>query len=503
MLFGSSGIRGIVGEKITPELVLAVGEAVGQGYDEILLGRDPRVTGQMLAAAFSAGAMAVGADVTDAGMVSTPTLARGAADFSCGTVITASHNPKEYNGVKLWNPDGLAFTDDQQRAVESAVEKPPRTKPWQHIGRASVSRDLEERHAEAILSIVGGADLTVALDCANGATSNLSPTVLRRLGCRVIALNSHPDGHFPGRDPEPVEENLEVLKRTVTATRADLGIAHDGDGDRMVAVDENGRYVGGDRLLPLFAKREAKRHLVVPVNASMVLDDVLPGVEIHRTPVGDVYVGIELRRIGAEFGGEPSGTWIFPEQTLCPDGIFAAAFLIALVKASGKKLSELVDEFPEYPLRRDGVPFESARREAVHEALEAKADGVDADVTKVDGWRFGFEDGWSLVRLSGTEPKVRITAEAREAARADELLQWARDFVTTAIESAEPGGKAIIAGSSSAPPCARSSSPRERARGCGRSPRTSRSPSCPSPESRFWSTPSRPCARTASRRSPS
>lgn len=291
---------------------------------------------------------------------------------------------------------------------------------------------------DAILSAVGEADLMVALDCANGATSHISPAVLRRLGCRVIALNSHPDGHFPGRDPEPLEENLSVLRRTVTATGADLGIAHDGDGDRMVAVDENGRYVGGDRLLPLFATRHAKTRLVVPVNASMVLDDVLSGVEVHRTPVGDVYVGIELRRLGAEFGGEPSGTWIFPEQTLCPDGVYAAAYLVSLVKASGRRLSELVDEFPEYPLRRDGVRFEPGERQAVYESLESKASGVDAEVTTVDGWRFAFEDGWALVRLSGTEPKVRITAEAREAARADELLAWGRDLVTAAVGSAEP-----------------------------------------------------------------
>jgi phosphoglucosamine mutase len=433
MLFGSSGIRGLVGERITPELSMAVGAAVGTLRDEVLLGRDPRVSGPMLAAAFAAGAMAVGADVTDAGMVSTPTLARGAREYDAGVVVTASHNPAEYNGIKLWNPDGLAFTEAQQAEVEAALERGAARADWRFAGGLATRTDLGERHAEAILARVGAADLTVAVDCGCGATSHLTPAVLRRMGCRVLALNAHPDGHFPGRDPEPTEENLGLLIQTVKATGADLGIAHDGDGDRMVAVDDRGRYVGGDRLLPLFAKIHARKAIVVPVDASMVLDDLLPGVAVHRTRVGDVYVGQEVRRTAADFGGEPSGTWIFPAETLCPDGPYAAAHLVALLKARGRKLSEMLDEIPQYPLLREGHRFEPGSRDAVVASLEAAFGSVDADVSRVDGWRAGFDDGWVVVRLSGTEPKVRVTAEARERARAEELMRWARGIVQKAL----------------------------------------------------------------------
>jgi len=293
--------------------------------------------------------------------------------------------------------------------------------------------DLTDRHAKAILSAVGGADLHVVVDCACGATSTLTPAVLREMGCRVTALNSQPDGHFPGRDPEPTEENLGDLKRTVVSTGAALGIAHDGDGDRMVAVDDRGRYVGGDRLLPLFAKLHARRSIVVPVDASMALDDLLTGVEVHRTRVGDVFVGQEVKRLGADFGGEPSGTWIFPKETLCPDGVYAAAYLVSLVKARGRKLSELVDEIPHYPLFRDAVKFEARKREEVEAALEREVAGAEGKVSRLDGWRVQFGDGWVVVRLSGTEPKVRITAEARERARAEALLEWGRALVRRAV----------------------------------------------------------------------
>lgn len=432
VLFGSSGIRGVIGKEFTAELAMRVGTAVGSAYDEVLLGRDPRVSGPMIAAAFAAGAMSVGADICDAGMVSTPTLARGAKEYGAGVMITASHNPAEYNGLKLWNPDGLAFGEDQQISVEADLSRVLSRSDWKFVGQRTERTDLTEKHAEAILSSIGQADLTVVVDCGCGATSNITPNVLRRLGCKVIAINSNPDGHFPGRDPEPTEENLSVLMQTVTATKADLGIAHDGDGDRMVAVDDRGRYLGGDRLLPLFAKIHARKAIVVPVDASMVLEDSLPGVKVHRTRVGDVFVGQEVKRLGADFGGEPSGTWIFPKESLCPDGVYAAAYLVALVKARGK-LSALVDALPVYPLLRDAVKYDAAHRGRVRDGFEREFSFVEGEVSRIDGWRVQYPDGWVCVRLSGTEPKARITAEARERKRAEELLAWGRSLVTRVI----------------------------------------------------------------------
>ncbi|HLE46174.1 MAG TPA: phosphoglucosamine mutase [Thermoplasmata archaeon] len=430
-LFGSSGIRGIANVDVTPDLAMAVGRVLGSSYRDVIVGRDPRLTGEMLATALIAGVLASGADATDAGMVSTPTLARAARDHKCGAVVTASHNPAPYNGIKLWNPDGVAFDEAQQEEVEAGLERGAfGHASWDRVGTGRVATDLVARHKEAVLAAVGRADLKVVVDCGSGATSTITPYVLREMGCRVIALNAQPDGHFPGRDPEPTEENLEVLAHTVRATHADLGIAHDGDGDRMVAVDERGAFVGGDALLAVFAKREVKRSLVVPVDTSMAIEEMLPGAKVIRTRVGDVYVAQEVRRHRADFGGEPSGTWIFPRVTLCPDGVYAAAHLVDLVAET--PLSKLVAGVPRYPILRGTVPFPAPERAAETERLDAAFATFGGQVETVDGWRVGFEDGWFLVRLSGTEPKVRITAEARTETRAKELYELASSKVRAA-----------------------------------------------------------------------
>ncbi len=428
-LFGSSGIRGIANVDITPDLALAVGRALGSTYGATLVGRDPRLTGEMLASALIAGVLASGADATDAGMVSTPTLARGAREYMCGAVITASHNPAPYNGIKLWNPDGVAFDETQQKEIEVALERKGFAHAsWDRVGTRRSRSDLVDRHVSEILRTLGSAHLRVVVDCGSGATSTITPRLLREMGCRVTALNAQPDGHFPGRDPEPTEENLEVLRRTVRVTESDLGIAHDGDGDRMVAIDEKGQFVGGDKLLAVFAKREVKKTVVVPVDTSMAVDEMLPGARVVRTRVGDVYVAQEVRRHRAEFGGEPSGTWIFPKVALCPDGVYAAAHLVKLV--ADTPLSELVAQVPHYPIRRGTISFPPAERDAMFTKLDAAFAAMRPRVETIDGWRVPFEDGWFLVRLSGTEPKVRITAEARTEGRAKELYELALSKVT-------------------------------------------------------------------------
>ena len=244
--FGSSGIRGVFGKEITPELFVDIGRSVASIYRRIILGRDVRTTGHALASAFTSGALASGASLHDGGVVSTPTIAFAAGEYDCGAVITASHNPPEYNGIKLWNPDGTAFDEEQQNEIEKNLEtKSFNSCPWDEIPDFMRRHDLSRRHAEAIVGVIGKVGVKVVVDCACGATSTITPYVLREMGCKVVSLNAQPDGHFPGRPPEPTEENLKILKRTVVNSGADLGIAHDGDGDRVVAVDDKGNYVGG------------------------------------------------------------------------------------------------------------------------------------------------------------------------------------------------------------------------------------------------------------------
>ena len=415
--FGSSGIRGLANVEVTPDLALQVGQVVGELYGAAIVGRDPRTSGPMLASALFAGILSAGSDATDAGMVSTPTLARGASEYACGVVITASHNPAPYNGIKLWNPDGMAFDETQQAEIESALDAARfRSVSWDKVGRLLARDDLIPRHMDEVLRDVGTAKLKVVVDCGCGATSTITPFLLQKMGCEVLAIHAQPDGHFPGREPEPTEENLSLLKATVRDVGADLGIAHDGDGDRMVAVDRDGTFVGGDALLALFAKREVRRGLVVPVDASMVVEDLLPKAKVWRTRVGDVYVASELKRRGADFGGEPSGTWIFPKVSYCPDGVYAAARLVSMV--AERPLASMRKEIPDYPMIRGAFAYEKSKRAAIEARVDAALRGLGADVSTVDGWRLQYEDGWALVRFSGTEPKIRVLAESRDAARA-------------------------------------------------------------------------------------
>ena len=260
---------------------------------------------------------------------------------------------------------------------------------------------------------------------------------LHAAGCDVETLNAQRDGRFPGRPSEPTAANCETACAVVEATDADLGIVHDGDADRMMAIDERGRFVAGDALLALFARREAEAGdcVAVPVDTSLLVADALAevGADVTYTPVGDAYVAAETTKPDVVFGGEPSGAWIWPAQTRCPDGPLAACTLAALIGTEGS-LAAMVDDLPEYPIRR-----ESVRTDAKSVIIEHVADLATAeydDVSTLDGIRVETEAGWFLVRASGTEPLVRITAEARDESDAEELFETARELVERASGTA-------------------------------------------------------------------
>jgi phosphoglucosamine mutase len=426
-LFGSSGIRGVVGQDFTVDLAVSISEAVGSIHGSIVLGRDTRTSGPMVAQALIAGATSMGADVHDAGMVSTPTLARAASEFDCGLMVTASHNPSPYNGVKMWNPDGSAFDTVQMTDVENRIaNRSAEPRSWRHVGAYHRYEGAVHRHVEAIAKSIGDASSKVVLDCGCGATFEVSPLALRTIGCGVTSLNCQADGHFPGRTPEPTEDQLNDLKELVVSKGADLGIAHDGDGDRMVAVDDKGRFIDGDRLIALFATYMKAKGVVAPMDASMVLDDLVG--KVVRCKVGDVYVAEALKSSGLEFGGEPSGTYIFPNETFCPDGVYAGALLAKI--ASEEKLSAMVDALPSYPARRESHKFEARKRQDVEARLKQEAEGLDCEkLLTLDGYRAEYPDGWFLIRLSGTEPKLRITVEARDEKELERLKEISAQVV--------------------------------------------------------------------------
>ncbi|MGP8319230.1 MAG: phosphoglucosamine mutase [Methanosarcinaceae archaeon] len=450
-LFGSSGIRGITNKEVTVDLALKVGLALGSTKKSAVIGRDPRIAGEMIEHALISGIVSAGCDVMRIGLVTTPTLAHAARNFDCGVMVTASHNPSEYVGIKLWNPDGMAFDSTQQEDIEEtiALARNLNHVEWNRIGNITTGNNAVREHLEMILRnikqvkvkvkvkimVMGEmkvkpAPLRVVLDCGCGAGGTITPYLLREMGCDVITLNAQPDGFFPARNPEPNDANLGLLKMAVKEFDADLGIAQDGDADRMMAVDENGVFVTGDEMLAIFAGYECKAGgtLVVPVDTSMTVDDALPDSSVIRTRVGDVYVAEEIKRTGADFGGEPSGSWIFPQVSYCPDGIYAAARLIGIVQEIG--LGELRRRLPQYPIKRGTVVCYNEKKGHVMNIVRSELETLGT-ITDIDGVRVEMDEGWLLVRPSGTEPKIRITAEARTGV--DELYDMGEEIVKEAL----------------------------------------------------------------------
>ncbi|WP_409348428.1 phosphoglucosamine mutase [Natronorarus salvus] len=437
-MFGTSGIRGPVGESVTADLALSVGRAVAtEGPGRVVLGRDPRATGEWLGGAVAAGLRECGADVIDLGMVSTPTLARSVAwnDADTGVMITASHNPAPDNGIKLWNPSGQAYTPDQCHAVERRMDDAEYTlRRWDATGRGERDPRAADQHVAALVDRTASLPgLSVVVDVGNGA-AGLTARALSELGAEVRVLNATPDGSFPGRPSEPTAENCEALSRVVADSDADLGIAHDGDGDRMRAATESGRFVPGDVLLALFGRMAAGtgERIAAPIDTSLAVDEVLEsvGASVTRTRVGDVFVAERATEADVVFGGEPSGAWIWPEETLCPDGPLAACRLAELIAAEGS-FDALADEVPLPELRRGAATVEESEKADLMARVERTVEGEygDEELTTIDGVHVAFDDGWILVRPSGTEPKVRVTAEAHDSDRAEELFSTAESLV--------------------------------------------------------------------------
>ncbi|MGZ7118395.1 MAG: phosphoglucosamine mutase [Methanobacterium sp.] len=440
-LFGTSGIRGKIGDEITLDLITKVGMAaatyIGGKEHKIVIGFDTRTSNRMVENAIIAGILQCGCDVIRLGMVPTPVVGYAAMKLKAdlGIMITASHNPSQYNGIKLWNPTGMAYTQDQERTIEKIVhEKSFSQVSWEEIGKIEENEGIISDYFDDLLDEVDiKGNLKVVVDCANGAGSYISPMVLRKAGLDVVTLNCQPDGFFPGRMPEPSEANLSELMKVVGAIGADIGIAHDGDADRMVAIDDNGKMADFDKLLALVSSQIGGK-VVTTVDASVCIDMCMQkkGGEVIRTKVGDVHVAEAIVETNASFGGEPSGTWLHPDFCMCPDGILSALKVIEIVEKKGP-LSKLLDDIPSYPTVRDKIECENIQKtlimEKVKEELPDYFDDVK-DVNFIDGVRISMEDGsWVLIRPSGTESYIRITLEGRTMEKAREIRNISREFI--------------------------------------------------------------------------
>jgi phosphomannomutase/phosphoglucomutase len=439
-VFGSSGTRGVANEAVTPAFVLRVAKAAGTawGTDRVGIARDTRATGEMLADAAAAGLASVGVDVDRLGVVPTPgAQAYAEREGVPVVVITASHNPPEYNGVKLVGDDGVELAVDDLERVEAALDAEAfDDAAWNEVGRVRRVDDVRDRYRDELLAAVdvdavAAADLTVALDPGHGAGALTSPEFFRDLGCRVVTVNAQSDGSFPGRDPEPVAENLDDLGRLVRATDADVGIAHDGDADRAIFYDEHGEYVEGDATLAALAAAEldAGDTTVSAVNVSQRLVDVAADADatLELTPIGSTNIITRIEELIAAgehvpIAGEGNGGVFFPDYRLARDGAYVGArFLELLVD---QPASDVVAPYDDYRNVRRNLAYDSdAERTAMLDATAALAETEDADVTTIDGYRLDYGDAWVLARPSGTEPLVRVYAEARSDARATELAE--------------------------------------------------------------------------------
>lgn len=442
-----SGIRGKVGEALTPEIVtkFAAGFAAwaiardGAGKT-IVLGRDSRVSGPMFHRAVLAGLQSVGAHVIDVGIVPTPTVQLAVEHHHAagGLAITASHNPVEWNALKFIGPSGLFLDRDEAPKMRATVESDFPRATWDTLGTVEHDDGAIRRHIEAVLQLpfidvprLRARRFRVALDCVRGAGGLFMPLLLGGLGCEVKAINLEADGRFP-HPPEPIPENLGELEALVSSTHADIGFAVDPDVDRLALVADDGKAIGEDYTLALAASvvlRHRPGPLVTNLSTSRIVDDVAEraGRTVVRAPVGEVNVATRMRSEGAPIGGEGNGGVILTEMHLGRDAPVGAALILQLLLDAGKPLSEIVGEYPRYAIVKDKLALPGAPLAAVYDALRSTF--PDAVVDTQDGLRLSWNDRWVHVRPSGTEPIVRVIAEAPTEDKARELIRAGREAV--------------------------------------------------------------------------
>lgn len=446
-LFGTDGIRGIANTELTPELALRVGRAAAQvftrnsGAPRVLIGRDTRISGELIQASLSAGLMSAGASVGICGVLPTPAIAYLVTELGAdaGAVISASHNPVEDNGIKFFGPDGFKLSDDREGEIETLVDAEMVRPTGSEVGHSIDVLGAEDRYiGHALLSTdeVALDGIRVVVDCAHGAAYRTSPEALARAGAEVIPINVEPTGTNINVDCGST--NPEVVAKIVMQYRADVGLAHDGDADRVIAVDERGSVVDGDAIIAILASelKELDRLpgnlAVVTVMANLGLRHALAarGIQIVETAVGDRYVIEAMRERGAAIGGEQSGHVIFLDYGTTGDGLVTGLRLLARMASSGKHLSELasiVERFPQVLLN-----VRVANRNGLGGAQRVWRQVESA--TK----RLG-EDGRVLVRPSGTEPLVRVMVEATDEATASEVASEIAAVVEKELGSAGNG----------------------------------------------------------------
>jgi phosphomannomutase len=444
LMVSVSGIRGRVGAGLTPEIVTSYAAAFGawavsrDANRAIVVGRDSRVSGPMFHRCVVSALQSVGARVIDLGLTTTPTcqLAVEHHHAGGGLMISASHNPIEWNALKFIGPSGLFLDAGEGAEMRSLVGRGFPRASWERLGVLEIDEEAARRHIDLVLALpwidverIRARAFNVVLDCCRGAGAVIMPALLDRLGCRLSVINLEPDGRFP-RPPEPVAENLGELERYVASAGADVGFAVDPDVDRLAIVADGGQAIGEDYTLALAARVVLKRTpgtVVTNLSTSRIVDDVAAeaGGRVVRAPVGEVNVAVRMREERAVVGGEGNGGVILPDLHLGRDAPLAAALVLQLMADSEETLTRIVSRYPRYAIVKDKLDRPSVTLDAVYDALRNGFPGAQVDTQ--DGLRLSWPDSWVHIRPSGTEPIVRVIAEARSEVAARALVARARE----------------------------------------------------------------------------
>lgn len=435
-IFRAYDIRGIFGKDLTPDIAAAIGMALGT-YDpgRFIVGGDIRTSTPVIKQALTAGLAATGCDVIDIGIVPI-----GAAIYACWTrkastaYVTASHLPPEWNGIKLYGRRALSYTSEEIKEVGRIFSTESfRLVGWDGLGKVAVEEVLEEYKGYlAKFATVSG--FKIVVDCGNGATALIVPQLLREIGHTVIEINCEIDAKFPGRGAEPEPEKLGELSRAVVENNADLGMAFDGDGDRVVFVDKNGRILSAEQIAVIMLAGGVKGDVVANVECSSVLDEYVSsyGGKVYRVPVGHTFMVRKVVETGAVLGVEKSSHFSVPLNPLMEEGILTSIYFIECLAKLGDRISEYIPEVR--PIKRLKIPVEEEIKFEVAERVKEKILERFEDVDTIDGVRVNLDQGWFLIRPSNTEPLIRITSEGVNEKETYKLLKIAEDIVLKVLK---------------------------------------------------------------------
>ncbi len=440
---GITGVRGIVGESFTPELVVEFAQAFGTYMDggRILVCRDTRPSGPMVRAGVSAGLLAAGCDVIDLDICTTPSMQLAITRLGAdgGIAITAGHNPEQWNALKFVRADGLYLNSTQGEELLDIYHQGEFLKTgWDTIKTGIERLDATSHHIKILkgafdVEAIRGKHLTVAVDCCNGACARLIPRWLATLGCEVLALNDDPSVPFP-HSPEPKPETMAQLRAVVKAGRADIGFAHDADGERLGIVTEQGEPLSEELTLALATEIRLQQQvgpIVTNISTGSAVDQIAAhhGASVVRTPVGQAYISEAILEHEAVLGGEGSGGIAVPEVHPTHDSAAAIGLILERLARNGERVSELVDQLPHLTVIKHNIRLEPNRLYSILQSFRLIIEREQLTHDLTDGIKVSLPDGWVHARVSNTESMIRLIVEAEDGPRARQLLEWARDRI--------------------------------------------------------------------------